>query len=131
MSKTYNKLEQYQNKNDINKNLSNHYITSSFFNNINLKPSSNSNLNKNISSNIEINNNTMKKRSKLLKDSQIFIRTNDDIHSRCPKHINNLNLNEYFLNTNSSLSFNEPLNYSYLFNNNNLNKISVKKIINA
>ena len=66
LSKTYNKLEQYQNKNDINKNLSNHYNTSSFFNNINLKPSSNSNLNKNISSNIEINNNTMKKRSKLI-----------------------------------------------------------------
>ena len=37
LSKTYNKLEQYQNKNDINKNLSNHYNTSSFFNNINLK----------------------------------------------------------------------------------------------
>ena len=121
MSKTYNKLEQYQNKNDINNNLSNHYNTSSLFNSINLKSSTNSNLNQNISSNIEINKSAMKEKSKMISDSPILIRTNGDIHSRCPKHINNLNLNEYFLNTNSTLSFNESLNNSDSFNNSNSN----------
>ena len=121
MSKTYNKLEQYQNKNDINQNLSNHYNTSSLFNSINLRSSTISNLNQNISSNIDINNSTMNANSKLLTDSPILIRTNGDIHSRCPKHINNLNLNEYFLNTNSSLSINESLNNSDSFNNSNSN----------
>ena len=121
MSKTYNKLEQYPNQNEINNNLSNHFNTSSLFNSINLRSSISSNLNQNISPNIEINNSAMKEKSKFLSDSPILIRTNGDIHSRCPKHINNLNLNEYFLNTNSSLSFNESLNNSDSFNNSNSN----------
>ena len=127
MSKTYDKLKQYRHQNNINKKLSNHYNTSSLFNSINLKSSTNSNLNQNSSPNIEMNNRTMKTKPNMILDSPIFIRTNGDIHSRCPKHINNLNLDEYLINTNSTLSFNESINNSDSFNNSNSNINSIQK----
>jgi hypothetical protein len=127
MSKTYDKLKQYRHQNNINKKLSNHYNTSSLFNSINLKSSTNSNLNQNSSPNIELNNRTMKTKPNMILDSPIFIRTNGDIHSRCPKHINNLNLDEYLINTNSTLSFNESINNSDSFNNSNSNINPIQK----
>ena len=122
LSKTYNKIEQFHNDSKINNNLSNHYDTSSLFNSINLKSSKNSNLNHNNSKNIEINNSTMNNtKSNIIPDSPILIRTNGDIHSRCPKHINNLNINDYLYNTNSTLSMNDSLNNTDSFNNSNSN----------
>ena len=124
MSKTYNKNAKNQKENDIKKSImSNHYNTSSLFNSINVQTTNNSISKQNISSNMEtnksignINNNTQ------MTDSQIIIRTNGDIHSRCPKHLSKLLMN----NINSSLSFDESLNNTDYFNisNTNLNLTS-------
>ena len=117
MSKTYNKNK---NKDDIMKRSSNNYNTSSLFNSINLHTSTNSNINQSISSNIEKNkiiSNNNNNTNNQMTDSHILIRTNGDIHLRCPKHLSNM----IFQNTNSSLSFDDSLNYTDSFNNSNTN----------
>lgn len=106
MSKTYNKNGELPNNNELNKSINDHYNTSSIFNSVNSRLNTDSNINRNISSNIDTYTNQSNINQNTITDSKIFIRTNGDIHSRCPKHINNLNL-----------SFNESLNNSDSFNN--------------
>ena len=125
MSKTFNKNANYQKKNDINKNISNHYNTSSsLFNSINMQTNHHSNLKTNISTNIEINksalnnnnnNNHNHNHNQNMTDSQIVIRTNGDIHDRCPKHLSTL------YNPNLSLSLDDSLNNLDSFNYSNTN----------
>ena len=106
MSKTYNKNGELPNNNELNKSINDHYNTSSIFNSVNSHLNTDSNIHRNISSNIDTYTNQSNINQNTITDSKIFIRTNGDIHSRCPKHINNLNL-----------SFNESLNNSDSFNN--------------
>ena len=51
--------------------------------------------------------------SKINADSQILIRNNGDVHSRCPKHSNNLN------NSNSSFSLDDSKNNTKVLNTSN------------
>lgn len=121
MSKTFNKNEEnHKNKNDINKNISNHFNTSSsIFNSINMQTTPTSNLTKSKYQNFDINKSTLNNNKNInnsytMTDSQILIRTNGDIHERCPKHLNTL------YNTNSSLSFDESSNNIDSFNTSNI-----------
>ena len=129
MSKTFNKNANYQNEkeNEIRKSISNHYNTStSLGNSINIQASNISNsiiqntpskeITKSNENNNDNNNNQMT-------DSQIFIRTNGDIHGRCPKRLSNL----YFNNTNSSLTLDESLFNTDSFNSSNNNPSSNPK----
>jgi len=110
MSKTYNKNDGIHNINEITRKMSNHFNTStSLYNSLNLQASTNSNINQNISTNIDTNKSTL--HTNKAPDSPILIRTNGDIHSRCPKHINN-----YLYNTNTSLSFDDSVINTDSFN---------------
>ena len=123
MPKTYNKNDGIRNINEIKRKTSNHYETSpSLYNSLNSQLNTNLNTspNQNISTNFEINKSTLN--TNKMSDSQILIRTNGDIHSRCPKHINN-----YLYNTNSSLSFDDSINNTDSFNNSNSNFNSTLK----
>lgn len=117
MSKTYNKNEKNQkNQSEIMKRISNRFNTSSLFNSINSQLNTNSNSNQNISSNIGLNKSNSNNNNVQLTDSQILIRTNGDIHSRCPKHLSNT-----YFNSNASLSFDESAIFTDSFNNSNSN----------
>ena len=125
MSKTYNKKDGIQNINEIKRKMSNHFNTSSsLYNSLNLQASTNSNLNQNISTNIETNKSTLQ--TNKTPYSPILIRTNGDNHSRCPKHINNLNINNYLYNTNTSISFDDSIinNNSFNMSNSGFNTTS-------
>ena len=126
MSKTFNKNANYpnENENEIRKSISNHYNTStSLANSINIQTNniSNSIIQNSYSPNKETaKNNENNKDNNQMGDSQIFIRTNGDIHERCPKRLNNL----YFNNTNSSLSLEESIFNTENYNLSNNNPIS-------
>ena len=122
MSKTYNRNP--KNENDLKKSvMSNRYNTSSLFNSINVQNSNNSNIKQSISSNLETNKSSGNNNNNQTTDLEILIRTNGDIHSRCPKHLSNLLLNQ----TNSSVSFDESLNNTDSFNYSNTNLNSTSK----
>ena len=126
MSKTFNKNANYpnENENDIRKSISNHYNTStSLANSINVQTNniSNSIIQNSYSPNKETaKSNENNNDNNQMADSQIFIRTNGDIHERCPKRLNNL----YFNNTNSSLSLEESIFNTDNYNLSNNNPIS-------
>ena len=118
MSKTFNKNAINETNNDINKNISNHYNTSSsLHNSINIQDSNHSNKIINTSTNLETNKSSFNSNNNYNNtDSQIIIRTNGDIHERCPKHISNT-----LYNSNQSLSLDDSLNNLDSFNYNNSN----------
>ena len=121
MSKTYNTNSKNQ-TDDLNKSIksiSNHYSTSPLFNSINSQSnplrnsiyhntSSSIDINKSINStnNNEINN----LNNSQMTESQILIRTNGDINSRCPKHLCEI------YNINSNILAEDLFNSTYFFN---------------
>ena len=111
MSKTVNEKINKHKRADFNKKKDLYTSTSPLFKSRNYNINNTNNANKD-------NLNELNNSSNNMSDSQILIRTNGDMHSRCQKKINNL------YNTSSNFSCDDSkLNSSGYYNNSNVNNI--------
>ena len=114
MSKTVNERINKHKNSYFNKKKDLYTSTSPLFKSKNYNINNLNNLNKD-------NLNDLNNSSNNMSDSQILIRTNGDMHSRCQKKVNNL------YNTSSNFSYDDSkLNNSGYYSNSNVNNINLK-----